>query len=332
MAFGDIIGQDRALRILFGTLKRKRVPSAILFSGDAGIGKGLAALNYAKSINCLQPVDYDCCDSCPSCKKIDSATHPDVLIITLENVEEMLSLKSKEGKDKNRYEFPIEAVRKIEEIIHLKSYEGRKKVIIIDDADAMNIAAANAFLKTLEEPPPDSLIILVSSNPDRLPDTVRSRCINIKFYPLPLDGCKGVISEYVDAKDMDFVLNLAMGRPGLAVSMELVKERERFAGILNNMIQGESKDAWADKGEIKSWLDMASVLLRDMAVSSEFGVRSSEFLIFSDVVSAKSTLNYILNAYQEMQRLRGLLDFNLNKSITWNYVSTIMRQAMGNGQ
>ncbi|MCL4536292.1 MAG: DNA polymerase III subunit gamma/tau, partial [Nitrospirae bacterium] len=72
MALREIIGQDRALRILFGTLKRNRVPSAILLSGDAGIGKRLAAVNYAKAINCLEPVDFDCCGKCISCKKIDS--------------------------------------------------------------------------------------------------------------------------------------------------------------------------------------------------------------------------------------------------------------------
>lgn len=335
MALKDVLGQERALRILSGTLRRGRVPSAMLFSGDSGIGKRLAAINYAKAINCARPEGYDSCDECVSCHKIGAATHPDVLTVTLENVEDTLSLKEKTGKDKSRYEYPIEAVHKIEEILYLSPYEGRKKIIIIDDADVMNINAANAFLKTLEEPPPDSLIILVSSSPDRLPDTIRSRCVQIKFYPLPLDGCKVVMSKHIDEKDMDFVLNIAMGRPGLAVSADLIKERERFTEILNGMIRGESKDAWADKGEIRSWLDMASVMLRDMAVSSEFGVKSSEFLIFSDVVSAKSTLNAqrstlndVLNAYQEMQQLKGLLDFNLNKSITWNYVSTIMRQVM----
>ncbi|HCZ12303.1 MAG TPA: hypothetical protein DHV16_08660 [Nitrospiraceae bacterium] len=329
MALKDVIGQERALRILSGTLRRDRVPSAMLFSGDSGIGKRLAAINYAKAINCMQPKGFDCCDECVSCRKIDSATHPDVLTITLESVEDALSLKEKTGKDKNRYEYPIEAVHKIEEILYLSPYEGRKKIIIIDDADVMNINAANAFLKTLEEPPPDSLIILISANPDRLPDTIRSRCVNIKFYPLPLDGCKGVMSEHIDGKDMDFVLNLAMGRPGLAVSMDLVKERERFTGTLNNMIRGESKDAWADKGEINSWLDTVSVLLRDMVV---YGISGKETdLILGNrqsIIGVRREAKDILDAYQEMQRLKGLLDFNLNKSISWNYVSTIMKGVM----
>lgn len=318
MALGEIIGQDRALRILLGTLKRNRVPSSVLLSGDSGIGKRLAAINYAKAVNCLEPIDFDCCDKCISCKKIDSGMHPDVLMIVPEN--DVIT---------------IETIRDTQEVISLRPYEGRKKVLIVDDADAMNIYAANAFLKTLEEPPEDSLIILISSNPERLPDTIRSRCINVRFYPLPVDGCRKVVSKNIDSKSIDFILNLAMGRPGLAVSRDFIKENEWFAKLLNNMIHGESKDSWGDKGEIRAWLDMAFILLRDMAVKSELGIQSSEFLIFSDTALVKltlnaqrSTLNAVLRAYQDMQQVRGLLDFNLNKSITWNYVASIMRRVM----
>lgn len=339
MALKNIIGQERALRILFGTLRRDRVPSAMLFSGDSGIGKRLTALNYAKAINCAQPEDSDCCDKCLSCHKIDAATHPDVLSVTLENVEELLSLEKKKVEDKNRYEYPIEAVHKIEEVLCLSPNEGRKKIIIIDNADVMNISATNAFLKTLEEPPPNSLIILVSSNPYRLPDTIRSRCINVRFYPLSVDRCREIISKNIDARSINFVLNLAMGRPGLAVSRDFMKENEWFIKLLNNMIYGESKDSWEDKGEIRAWLDMALVLLRDMVVSLEFEVKSSEFLIFPEAAFLKlktqiklktqnSKLKTVLDAYQDMQQVRGLLDFNLNKSITWNYIATIMRGVM----
>jgi DNA polymerase-3 subunit delta' len=327
MALRDIIGQERALRILLGTLKRDRVPSSVLLSGDSGIGKRLAAMNYAKAINCLEPVDFDCCDKCMSCKKIDSEMHPDVSMIVPEN--DVIT---------------IETIRNIQEIFSLKPYEGRKKVLIIDDADAMNIYAANAFLKTLEEPPEDSLIILISSNPERLPDTIRSRCINVRFYPLPFDGCREVVSQNIDSKNIEFVLNLAMGRPGLTISKDFIKESEWFAKLLNNMIHGESKDSWSDKGEIRAWLDMAFILLRDMVISLELGVRSSKLLILSEFVASNLKLKTlspksligdqnlkiktILDAYQEMQKIRGLLDFNLNKSITWNYVATIIRGVM----
>jgi DNA polymerase-3 subunit delta' len=336
MALKNIIGQGRALRILLGTLKRGRVPSSAILSGDTGIGKRLTAVNYAKAINCLEPADLDCCDMCISCKKIDSETHPDVMTIVPENGE-----------------IRIEAVRKVEETLSLKPHEGRKKIVIIDDAETMNIYAANAFLKTLEEPPPDSLILLISSNPDRLPDTIRSRCMNIKFYPLPLEECKNLILKNAGSgvrnaisanEDINLMLTLSMGRPGLAVSKDLKKEREWFIGLLNNMLYGESeggivrgtqsasrsRDIWADKSEIKLWLDMAFILLRDIAVC-KITEKKSDLILGSRQWAAgnEQKIKNILDAYQDMQRIRGLLDFNLNKSITWNYVASIMKKAIG---
>ncbi len=290
-------------------MRRSRVPSALLLSGDRGIGKRLAALNYAKAVNCLSPVDFDCCDECSSCRKIDAEMHPDI------------TLFSPDGD-----EIKIDAVRKIEEVLFLKPFEGSKKVVIIDDADAMNINAANAFLKTLEEPPPGSIIVLITSTPDGLPDTIRSRCTNVRFYPLPVEEFKKIVSGIVKAEDLDFVLKLSMGRPGLALSGDFIHEREWFMKLLDGMISGESKDVWADKSAIRTWLDMSFILLRDMAV---FKITGSETDLMygreKDRAYKNINLQSVFEAYQSLQKLRGLLDFNLNKSISWNYVSAIMQ-------
>lgn len=333
MALRKIIGQDRALRILFGTIKRNRIPSAILLSGELGIGKRLAALNYAKAINCLQPVDFDCCDKCISCRKIDHDNHPDVLIITLQNMEDKLDFKKREIKDSNRYEIPIEAVRKIEEILSFKPSEGKKKILIIDDADAMNDHAANAFLKTLEEPPSNSILLLISSNPDALPATIRSRCINMRFYPLTASSCKEIVLEKLNAVDADKILNLIIGRPGLALSGNLIQDVEWFSKLLKDMITAESKDTWQDKAAIKLWLDICFIFLRDMIITAEFGDRDyklriagQEFKDYNSMLRAHNTgIRAIFDAYQTLLKVRELLDFNLNKSITWNYVASIMR-------
>jgi len=315
MALKDIVGQERALKILFGMLKRDRVPSALLFSGDTGIGKRLAAVNYAKAINCLEPVDLDCCDTCVSCKKIDAATHPDITFTFPE-------------KD----EIKIDAVRKLEEKLFFKALEGRRKIAIVDDADTMNINAANAFLKTLEEPPRDSLVVLVSSNPDGLPDTIRSRCIAIRFYPLSHESFRRAVSGAVRHEHMDSVSNLSMGRPGLALAGDFVKDMEWFTGLLRSMMHEESKEVWADKEVIKTWLDMAFIFLRDMVIFNITGNESD--MLYAKVnrtFRKKADINEILDTYKSLQKLRGLLDFNLNKSITWNYVSNMMRMVAGNG-
>ncbi|MGD0282262.1 MAG: DNA polymerase III subunit delta' [Dissulfurispiraceae bacterium] len=309
MALRHIAGQEKALRILFGMLKRSRVPSAMLFSGDTGIGKRLAAVNYAKALNCLKPADFDCCDTCVSCKKIGAATHPDVSFTFPE-----------------KGEIRIDAVRKLEATLFLKPLEGSKKIAIVDDADTMNINAANAFLKTLEEPPEDSLIILVSSNPDGLPDTIRSRCIAIRFYPLSRDAFKKAVSAAVGQEQVDFVSRLSMGRPGLALSGDFVKDMDWFSGLLGSMVNEDAKETWEDKEAIRAWLDMSFIFLRDMVIFKITG-NESDLLYGKDSGNPgrKKDIREILDTYNALQKLRGLLDFNLNKSITWNYVASLMK-------
>ena len=194
----------------------------------------------------------------------------------------------------------------------------------------MNINAANAFLKTLEEPPQDSLIILVSSNPDGLPDTIRSRCIPIRFYPLSREAFRKTVSHSVGPERIGFVSNLSMGRPGLALSRDFVKDMEWFTGLLGSMVHKDSKDAWADKEAIRNWLDMAFIFLRDLVIYKTTGNESD--LIYgkeSISFSRKTDIKKILDTYQSLQKMRALLDFNLNKSITWNYVSALMRECGG---
>ncbi|MCI0469705.1 MAG: DNA polymerase III subunit [Nitrospirae bacterium] len=337
MALKNIIGQDKALRIFRGTLMKDSVPSAVILAGENGVGKRLAALNYSKAINCLEPDDFDCCDKCISCKKIDSSVHPDVLTVTLENAEDALSLEVKKGKDKKRYEYPIEAVHKIEEMLYLCPYEGRKKVIIIDDSDVMNINAANAFLKTLEEPPLKSLIMLITSNPDSLPDTIRSRCMSIRFNTLSTIDSRMVVAEKLgdkfDKSTFNLIMGLVMGRPGIALSRDFKEESERFMRQLNNMLQGGNSGIWADKSEIRLWLDTVFVFLRDALVYAITDEDDAILLTGAASLSRRNRqaqrsdidIKRIIEAYDRLQRVEGLLDFNLNKAITWNYVSGIMK-------
>ena len=306
MALHNIIGQEKAVRILSGTIKRERVPSSILFSGDSGIGKRFAALNYAKVLNCMEPVDSDACGHCRSCKKIDGEVHPDVTTLIPENDE-----------------IKIDTIRRVEEILSLRPYEGKKKVLIVDDADLMNINAANAFLKTLEEPPQDSMIILLSSSPDRLPDTIRSRCMHVRFNPLPAEAFKRVMDLKADGQNPATFPRLAMGRPGIAIAKDFSNEKKWFMDIFTAMGHGETRCAWSDKNDIKRWLDIAFVLLRDMAV---FGITSRESDLLYGEKRAAGNIRFVLDAYQDLRQVHGLLSLNLNKSITWNYVSGIIQK------
>jgi DNA polymerase-3 subunit delta' len=352
MALRDIIGQDRAINILLKTIQRGRIPSSYLFAGEPGIGKKLAAINLAKVINCLtasnrDEEDIDACDECPSCRKIESGIHPDFLLISPES-----------GLIR------IEEIRAIDDLLSLKAFEAVYKVVVVDDADMMNQSAANAFLKTLEEPPENSLIILISSNPDRLPDTIRSRCSRINFTPLASEACEEIIEKVLsrqsedkiqgssrreqakkrrsekgpktaalpDPRTLSLLVRLSMGRPGNVIAGDLIEEREWFMKLLKDMLNAE-KDGWTSKEEMEKWFDLLLILLRDMAVLKI--TRNERDLINIDIkerlnkLSSSMDITVIIDNYQQLNALKGYFNFHLNKSLTWNYTGSLLRKAMG---
>ena len=173
MPFRTIVGHRRLLPLLSRAVSRDTLPPALLMEGPAGVGKRRAAVAIAEALNCLKPHqggDFarDGCGECPACRRIQRGVHPDVIVI---EPGEMGSIK-------------IEQVRDVIARSEFRPFEGRRRVVIIDDADALVPAAQNALLKTLEEPPSASMFVLVSSIPDALLPTVRSRCSRLRFGPL----------------------------------------------------------------------------------------------------------------------------------------------------
>jgi DNA polymerase III subunit delta' len=355
MAFKDIIGQDKVVTILSKTIQRGRVPSSYLFAGESGIGKKLTAINLAKTLNCLTLPAFpttkggetygssldkeghrgvmDACDICDSCKKIEKGIHPDFLLIAPESGQ-----------------IRIEEIRTIDDTLSLKAFEGKYKIVIVDDADTMNQYAANAFLKTLEEPPENSLIILIASKPDRLPDTIRSRCSRINFTPLSQNACGTVIEKVIkqqvevrtrkpkkeqppDALDPRFstMVRLSMGRPGIALAADLLEEREWFMKLLKEMLNAE-KDGWASKEEMERWFELLLVLLRDIAVMKI--TRNKADLINVDLgeyvntLSRSMDLQGIIENCIQINTLKGYFNFHLNKALTWNYTGSLLRAGM----
>ncbi|MCE5313123.1 MAG: hypothetical protein LLF86_08245, partial [Nitrospiraceae bacterium] len=212
------------------------------------------------------------------------------------------------------------------EMLSLKALSAAYRVVIIDDAEAMNSHAANAFLKTLEEPPQNSLVILVSGAPDSLPDTIRSRCLTVRFYPLPPELCREVAADKLDMDDADTVLRLAMGRPGIALAGNPLEDIKWFSSVLDDIKRNETKAPWQDRNEIRQWLDIAMLMIRDHAmalITSDSSIRK----IWKEALpkGLKGDYEAMAGLFFRLQSIRSLLDFNLNKSITWNYVSSIMR-------
>ena len=334
MALKDVIGQDTAVSILLRTIRRDRISSSYLFAGESGIGKKFTALNLAKALNCqaaaegLRPADA--CDECPSCRKIDAGIHPDVLFISPESGQ-----------------IRIEEIRATDETLSLKAFEGRTKVVVVDDAETMNQYASNAFLKTLEEPPPDSVIILVSSKPDRLPDTIQSRCSRINFTPLSAGDCKLVIRKVSGKEEtsgkkggeparlrgdkLSLLVRLSMGRPGNAVAADLIEERDWFLKLFKGMMHAE-KDGWASREELEKWFDFMIIMLRDMAVlkvaREDADIINGDLTEYLSRLSSSMDLKGIIKNYRILCTLKRYLNFNLNKSLTWNYTGSLLRKEM----
>ncbi len=166
MPFDEIKGQPPAIEILRGMLRSKRLPHAFIFSGPGGVGKSAAALAFAGAVNCRESSD-DFCGLCPSCRKIAAGMHPDV--ITIEPEKSVIR---------------IDQVRAVQDDLALHAMSAVKRVVIIEQADRLHVSAANALLKTLEEPPDDTLIILVARSVAAMLPTILSRCQRIVFTPL----------------------------------------------------------------------------------------------------------------------------------------------------
>jgi DNA polymerase III subunit delta' len=335
MALKDIIGQNKAVSMLQGILERGRLAGAYLFCGEAGIGKKTTAINFAKAVNCLNigkdPDDFlvglssipnrqspipvfDACEVCNSCLKINAGTHPDVVTIAPE--ERIIK---------------IEEIRAIEEALSFRPFEGKKKTVIVDDADSMNSSAANAFLKTLEEPPEDSLIVLITSRPDRLPATIRSRCSKITFHTLSLASCRGILKGTMTDDEAEQAARLSQRRPGLALSSGVKEDRDWFVDLFKAMTRAE-KDSWASREEMEKWFELALTFIRDLAVYNITGKASH--LINADLAETlgkmgKSVdLQGIIELYKELSFIKTMLLFNLNKSLTWNYTASLLRKEL----
>lgn len=173
MAFTDFPDQKQVVQLLQRSLERGRLAHAYLFTGHLLTELQALARTLAKTLNCRQPVrrssngpPIDCCDRCPSCLKINGDVHADVHWVRPESKSRVIT---------------IDQMRDLMHEIHLRPNEAEYKVAVIEAADRLNVQAANAFLKTLEEPPAKSTLILLTTEPQRIMETIISRCLRLNF-------------------------------------------------------------------------------------------------------------------------------------------------------
>ena len=277
MSFKDIKGQSEAIAFLKSSIENNKIAHAYIFLGPGGIGKKMTALNFAKALNCSADVAKKPCDGCVSCKKIDGRNHPDVFLLKPE----------KEGAS-----IGIDRIRALIRDIGLKPYEANKKVYIIDDADAMTQEASNALLKTLEEPPSGSVIILVTENTNLLLPTIVSRSQGVRFFSLGVDEVKNILmKDYkLDGRMAQVLSHISSGRLGSAIKYkdgDFFDKRSRIIkGLIDNTLFDSDFDGLS-KGDLKLYLDIMLTWYRDVLVA-KVGDTSPEALINIDEKDAVS--------------------------------------------
>jgi DNA polymerase-3 subunit delta' len=195
MPYSELTGQDRAVGALRSALRRGALHHAYLFGGPAGAGKRDAARLLAQAVNCERSVD-DPCGACAPCRKIAKGVHPDVYVLETERAMVKAGRWEPKGGRTPSKDVVVDQVRDlVEHRLAMKRFEGRRRVVIVDPADAMNVPAQNALLKTLEEPPEETTLVLVASNADALLPTIRSRCVRVAFAPRGDGGVAALVER-----------------------------------------------------------------------------------------------------------------------------------------
>jgi DNA polymerase-3 subunit delta' len=264
----DILGQDWVVSHLRTAMGKGRLAHAYLFVGPGGVGKATTARALAAALNCADPAaDGDACGACPSCRRLAAGTHPDFLVITPEDKKAQIS---------------IEQIRELRRLTGFPPLGGGWRVVLIHPAEALsaqNNAAANALLKTLEEPPPRHLLVLTARGEADLLSTIVSRCHKLAFAPLPAPLIIGELAARRGLADAPAALMAALsgGSLGRALSLdpeELLQQRDQVLADLHRLRGGSATAVldWAqrlakNRAELDNFLLLAQLWYRDLLLS-----------------------------------------------------------------
>jgi DNA polymerase-3 subunit delta' len=257
----NVIGHERAVGALQRALETNRLPHALLITGPEGVGKTHLALELARALNCTGQDPP--CGECIHCHQIEIGSHPDISLI-----------ERADGKDS----IAIGQVRELRDTASLRPFQGRRKVVIIAGAESLTDGAADALLKTLEEPQPQLTLILTASDADGLPATVVSRCRVIALGPVERDGIAAALRERgQDGESAERLARLSRGSVGWALRAarqpKLATQQHelavRLADIWSLDVDGrlrliESLTEKKDRAAVRRILELMMILSRDL--------------------------------------------------------------------
>ncbi len=276
--FNQIIGNEGVKKLLRRTLEARRLPGAMLFTGEEGIGKKLFALEVAKALNCRSPQGVEGCGRCPSCVRTSKFNYPQS-----GDPDDLKEIIWTDHPDVGMVIAPkrvllVDQMRKIEREANFRPYEGVARLFIIDDADKLNDSSANALLKVLEEPPHTSYIVLLTSRPAMLLPTIRSRCQMIRFSPVAADELESYLltNKIAAPGEARIRARIARGSLGRALAQDFEEYTGQRAAMLeivealavsDDHIQllrsSEELNGAQYKDEYECRLDVLESLIRD---------------------------------------------------------------------
>lgn len=316
MSLNNLVGNPLIKEWLQKAIRSQRVPGALIFTGQSGVGKQRFALEFAKSLNCnYLDKDFNSCDSCSFCQRIDVNQFPDTKIIT------------PDGQF-----IKVDQIRNIVNEVYYRPFEGKYRVYIIEMAERLREQAANALLKTLEEPPETSIIILLTSSLDSLLPTIRSRTIKLQFAPLSEEALSNYLNTNYPRPELEqkLLVKLAQGSIGRALSIDISEYLTRRQECLELLITLASRDKTVallklaesfgrkERAEFDLYLVVLLTLLQDLLhlqISSNSSITNFDILSILLDLAIKAPKTIFTSLSSNLMTLERDLIRNVNRQL-----------------
>jgi len=337
-SFHEIFGQGRPITILQSILRTGNVPNALLFTGEDGIGKRSAAMVFIQTLLCLSTVEakegINPCNTCLSCQKIQSGNHPDFLIV---------------APEKDEHSIKIDDIRAMQESVVFAPIDAKWKVILIAPAERLTVQAQNSLLKTLEDAPPYTVLILIASKSGLLLPTLLSRCQKVPFSPLSLSQIESILMEKKkwSISNARLVAAFTGGKLGEALAIEMEAAREKEVA-LNLLVKEETLSHYDTLFEMakshsvnietmERALYYLSAYFRDMLVMLMLGVhaqddtsslvfswRKEELMRWANRMRAEEVIKFLA----DITAIEQTLSRNINKQLALETLLMQMRDKL----
>jgi DNA polymerase-3 subunit delta' len=318
--FENILGQQKIKKIISNQIKSGKIAHAYIFMGQDGVGKRLTAVEFSKILNCdvddFIKTDAGACGKCVSCKKIEKNIHPDLHFIDFSRQAKL----EEEGLEKQKT-LKIETIRHMQKEVATKIHEGKWKIFIIEPAEKMNAAAANSLLKTLEEPPENTIIILIAKHKGTIPQTIFSRVQTLFFQPLGQNEISSwlISNRSIDAAKARNIAEFSEGSLKNAKKLVEKNEKEEFSLWLKLKIQNFyisdilelSKNIAAAAGALECVDTMIAEAKKDFMIYPQRTAPELELLSASRILLLKNVNTRIVldNLFFDLLDLKKCRDF-----------------------